>query len=106
MRSGRGLDRLPDPVPALKAQLAATIVADMSAWRVDYAGARLGSDYSGMSKLRNGDLRRFSLQTLVRMAARIGLEVTLATQAVPRRIARNSPRSDSGIRVPPAAPDG
>ena len=106
MTSGRGFHRLPDPVPALTAQLAATIVADMSGWRVDYAGARVGSDYSGMSKLRNGDLRRFSLQALVRMAARIGLEVTLTTQAVPRRIARNSPWSDSGGRIPRAAPDG
>lgn len=92
MASVRGLHRLPDPVPALKAQLAATIVADMAGWRVDYAGARVGSDYSGMSKLRNGDLRRFSLQTLVRMAARIGLQVTVTTEPVPRRIARTPPR--------------
>lgn len=88
MASCRGFHRLPDPVPALKAELAATIVADMGGWRVDYAGARIGSDYSGMSKLRKGDLRRFSLQKLVRMAARIGLQVTLTTQAVPRRIPR------------------
>ena len=93
MPPARGFHRLPDPVPALKAQLAATIVADMSGWRVDYAGARVGSDYSGMSKLRNGDLTRFSLQTLVRMAARIGLEVVVTTEPVPRRIPRAAPRS-------------
>lgn len=73
---------IPDPTHALKAQLARELVARVEGWRADYAGHWLRSDYSAMSKLRNGDLRRFSLQRLVRMASAVGIEVSLITRTV------------------------
>jgi hypothetical protein len=75
--------RLPDPTRELKAQLATQLVAQLDGWRVDYGGWWMDSDYSAMSKVRNGDLRRFSLQRLVRMASAVGIEVTMLTRIVP-----------------------
>lgn len=73
--------RIPDPGPDLKKQLGAALAAELTGWRTDYAGAWLGADYSTASKIRNGDLRRFSLERLIRMAAALGIESRLVLTA-------------------------
>lgn len=69
--------QIPDPGPDLKKQVAAVLVAEVAGWQTDNAGAGLGADYSAASKIRNGDLRRFSLHRLIRMAAAAGIEAQL-----------------------------
>lgn len=88
---------LPDPTKALKAQIATQLVARLDGWRVDYAGCWMESDYSAMSKIRNGDLRRFSLQRLVRMASAVGIEVTMVT----RLVAIERPVREVGLQPSP-----
>jgi predicted XRE-type DNA-binding protein len=66
-----------DPIPALKSQLAAELVARLDGWRQDYAGAFIGTTAARVSNLRNGRLDPFSLERLIRFIARDAGDVTL-----------------------------
>jgi predicted XRE-type DNA-binding protein len=67
-----------DPVPALKEQLARIIVERLDGWSQVYAGAFIRAGQPRYSDLRNGRLDRFSLQQLVRFAARVGGQTSLS----------------------------
>lgn len=66
------MPRLPDPIPALKRQVAADVVAQLHAWTQPMAAELLRTDQPRVSDLRNGKLERFSLERLIRFAAHRG----------------------------------
>ena len=70
--------RAPDPIPALKKQLAGHLVDRLAGWRQDYAASFIGTDAPRISNLRNGRLERFSLEQLIRFVTRDHGEVTLS----------------------------
>ncbi len=74
------MKELPDPIPLLKEQLAAEIVAAMSGWSQWFAASFLGTDQPRMSDLRAGRLHRFSLEHLIRLLNRIGGSVEITTK--------------------------
>src|SRR5262245_47522311 len=58
----------PDPVPEMKRAVAAAIVAKLDGWTQEKAAALLRTNQPRVSNLRTGNLDRFSLEQLVRMA--------------------------------------
>ena len=77
---------VPDPIPVLKQQLARTILERLAAGQPTIA-RRLGIDQPRASDLERGRLQRFSLQQLVRFAARADGEVTISVRwTYPRRL--------------------
>jgi predicted XRE-type DNA-binding protein len=75
-----------DPVPALKRQLTAAILDRLRPSGQINIAHRLGVDQPRASNLRCGRLERFSLQQLVRFAARVDGEVTLGVAWTSRRV--------------------
>jgi hypothetical protein len=69
--------RAADPIPSLKRQLAAELVARLDGWRQDYAGRMIGTTAARVSNLRNGRLDPFSLERLIRFIAHDAGVVTL-----------------------------
>jgi predicted XRE-type DNA-binding protein len=74
----RDAERFRDPIPALKRQLADELVLLLDGYERHLAGSYLGVEGARISDLRRGDLRRFSVQRLIRMLARIGRRTTLS----------------------------
>lgn len=74
-----------DPVPALKRQVAAAIVAACDGWTQVNAAFLLGIDQRGMSALRNGRLERLSLDQLIRLLARADAYVELRVTPIKGR---------------------
>jgi predicted XRE-type DNA-binding protein len=68
----------PDPVPALKQQLARAILDRLRGSGQLNVAHRLGIDQPRASNLCCGRLDRFSLQQLVRFTARVDGEVTIS----------------------------
>jgi predicted XRE-type DNA-binding protein len=66
-----------DPVPELKSALGSELAPLVSRYNGDDAGALLGTDRARIADLRHGKLARFSLQTLIRYAARLGCRIEL-----------------------------
>jgi predicted XRE-type DNA-binding protein len=66
-----------DPIPALKHQIAAAVVAELDGWTQPMAAELLRTDQPRVSDLRNGKLQRFSLERLIRFAAQRGATVSL-----------------------------
>ena len=66
-----------DPVLELKRQLGAELASGVAGWNGDDLGAALETDRSRIADLRRGNLRRFSLETLIRFATRLGYRVEL-----------------------------
>jgi predicted XRE-type DNA-binding protein len=71
------MPRLPDPIPHLKQQVAAAVVAQLQPWTQPMAAELLRTDQPRVSDLRNGKLERFSLERLIRFAARRGGTVSI-----------------------------
>jgi predicted XRE-type DNA-binding protein len=69
-----------DPIPELKRQLAT------ARFRTADVAVRMGTDPARVSDLRHGKLDRFSLETLIRFAARLSwrVELTLANERARR----------------------
>ena len=67
----------PDPIPALKQQLANELIARLDGWTQDYAGALISAHPCRVSNLRNGRLEPFSLERLIRFVARTKGTVTI-----------------------------
>ena len=65
----------PDPVLALKRQLAEHVIAITSGWSQWEIGVFLGLDQPRMSDLKNGRARRFSIDRLVRMLDKLSHDV-------------------------------
>ena len=82
---------VPDPIPALKQQLAGEIKRLLGRYHQEVAADILGLEQPRMSELLRGRLDRFSLQRLVRLLANLDrrIEVTVV------------PPADSRIRLLP-----
>jgi len=83
----------PDPIPQLKRDAAATIVALIAGDNAIEIGEYLGIGQPRISDLRRGKLERFSLERLIRLLERLGQRVTLQIERKPpRRSERPPPR--------------
>jgi hypothetical protein len=69
-----------DAVDRLKREAGALLAEFVRDWNGDDIASMLGTDRSRVSDLREGRLGRFSLETLVRLLARAGYEVTLRAE--------------------------
>lgn len=67
----------PDPIPALKQQVAAAIVERLEGWTQPMAAELLRTDQPRVSDLRNRKLQRLSLEQLIRYATRIRAAVVI-----------------------------
>lgn len=76
--------RTTDPIPELKTKVATSVVAHMDGWTQAMAAELLRTDQGRVSNLRNGKLERFSLQQLIRFAARRGASISIEVSWPPR----------------------
>jgi predicted XRE-type DNA-binding protein len=76
---------VPDPLPALKEQLARAVVEALDGWPQAEAAEIIGTDQPRMSDLRKGRLARFSLEQLIRFASRVGADVSISLTWTERR---------------------
>jgi len=105
----RHMKDAPDPVPALKRELAQAIVLRLGRSGQFNLASRVGVDQPRASDLERGRLERFSLQQLVRFAARADGDVRITVTWTSRRIwiiprlssTRRQPRWP--VRRPPSA---
>lgn len=82
----------PDPILSLKSELARAVVAALDGWSQSQAAALLDTDQPRVSDLRRDRLARFSLEQLIRFAARMGADVNLGiTWTERRRLLRAPP---------------
>lgn len=84
--------RIPDLERELKEQLARELCAIVDGYPGEIGGAHLGTTGSDLSRLRKGDLRRFSLTRLIRFVARTGHDVEVHLKRTPRLEERPKPR--------------
>ena len=71
------MNHAPDPVPALKQQLGRALRDRLDTYGQCTIARWLGVDQSRVSNLLHGHLERFSLQQLIRFAARVEGQVAL-----------------------------
>ena len=78
----------------VKAQLARTIVGaiDRQGLTVREAESRTGNAAADFSRLRNGQLNRFSIERLLDMASRLGERMEISLRAVPVEAANAVPK--------------
>jgi predicted XRE-type DNA-binding protein len=67
----------PDPIPELKAQVARAVTDHLNGWSQVNAGALLRTDQPRVSAFRGGRLERLSLEQLIRLATRVGADITI-----------------------------
>jgi predicted XRE-type DNA-binding protein len=72
-----------DPVPALKQQVRNALIAAVGRWQQSVAAGAIGTDQPRMSDLERNRLERFSLETLIRLLARIDHRVELVVHPPP-----------------------
>jgi predicted XRE-type DNA-binding protein len=71
-----------NPIARLKEQLRQVIVEDLKYYEQRWAATLLGIDQPRISAIRNGDLRRISLERLIIMLASINRRVDLTVTRV------------------------
>ena len=76
---------VPDPIPPLKDELTRAVVDRLKGWSQANAADLLDIDQPRMSDLRNGRLARFSLEQLIRFAARLGADIHITVTWTARR---------------------
>jgi predicted XRE-type DNA-binding protein len=81
-----------DPDQELKAQLARALCEILDGWNQCEAAALLQVHQSELSRLRNNDLARFSVDRLVRLVAARGYDVRVELQPIPQWFANPRPR--------------
>ena len=74
-----------DPIPKLKSQLSSVLVAALEGWSQANAACLVRTDQPSISKLRRGNLRRFSVEQLIRLLSRLDRRVELVVHHEPRR---------------------
>jgi len=72
------------PEQELKAQLARELCSILHGWQRDIGAARVDMPASDLSRLRHGDLRRFSLARIIRYIARAGYDIEVHLKRTPR----------------------
>ena len=82
-----------DPIPRLKQQVGAELAALLKDWPTTDAIEWLGIGQPRISDLRRQKLDRFSLESLIRYADRLMLDVKLSIELRPWRF---PPRKKSG----------
>lgn len=85
-------DFTPPSDQTLKEQLARELCLILDGWKRDAGAARVDMYPSELSRLRHGDLRRFSLARLVRYIARAGYDVEVHLKYTRRLEHRPKPR--------------
>jgi Helix-turn-helix domain len=68
----------------LKMQLARELCAILDGYPRELAAAYIGTLGSELSRIRNGDLRRFSLTRIIRFVARTGHDIEIHLNRTPR----------------------
>ena len=85
-----------DPIPELKSQLSNVLVDALDGWSQANAACLVWTDQPSISKLRRGNLRRFSVEQLIRFLSRLDRRVELVIHHEPRRygprVIRRPPR--------------
>ena len=66
-----------DPIPELKRDAAAKLVAQIQHWNATVIAVSMRTDQPRISDLRRGHLDRFSLETLIRFLARLDCTIEL-----------------------------
>lgn len=84
--------KLPGLEQTLKVQLANELCAILHGYRRYVGAAHVDMHPSELSRLRRGDLRRFSLDRLLRYIARAGYDVEIHLKRTPRHEERPTPR--------------
>src|SRR5512138_3919555 len=84
--------RAPGPEYQLKVQLARELCAILHGFQRDSAASYVDAHPTELSRLRRGDLRRFSLARLIRYIARAGYDIEVHLKKTPRLEERVSPR--------------
>ena len=97
-----GMNDDSDPVPMLKQQIARAILEHLESGGQVNLADRIGVDQPRASDLQRGRLQRFSLQQLVRFAARADGEVTINIRWTSRRVFI-IPRRPAPYRFPPSS---
>lgn len=84
--------RLTDLERELKIQLARELCAIMDGYSLEVGAAHLETLPSELSRIRRGDLRRFSLRRMLLFVARTGYDVEIHFNKTPRLEERPQPR--------------
>jgi len=79
------------PEQELKAQLARELCSILRGWQRDTGAALVDMHASELSRLRHGDLRRFSLTRIIRYIARAGYDIEVHLKKTPRLEHRPKP---------------
>ena len=87
------------PEQELKGQLAAELCSILRGWQRDIGAARLDMHASDLSRLRHGDLRRFSLTRIIRYIARAGYDIEVHLKKTHRLEHRPKPRQPTSTVV-------
>ena len=82
----------PGPEHQLKAQLARELCAIFDGYERELAAAHVDAHPSELSRLRRGDLRRFSLGRIVRYIAKAGYDIEVHLKKTSRLEERPKPR--------------
>lgn len=82
----------PGPEQELKEQLARELRSILHGWQRDIGAARVGMHASDLSRLRHGDLRRFSLARIIRYIASAGYDIEVHLKRTERLEHRPKPR--------------
>ena len=69
-----------DPIPELKRQIGVEVARALQGWRAADVGSLVGLSRSRVSALRNQRFDRFSLDTLMRIAGRLRIQVSLSVK--------------------------
>ena len=84
------------PEQELKVQLARELCSILRGWQRDTGAARVDMHASDLSRLRHGDLRRFSLARIIRYIAHAGYDIEVhlkRTQRLEQRPQSRPPTS-------------
>lgn len=87
------------PEQELKVQLAGALCSILHGWQRDIGAARVDMPATDLSRLRHGDLRRFSLARIIRYIARAGYDVEVHLKQTPRLEHRPKPRRPTSTVV-------
>jgi hypothetical protein len=79
------------PEEELKTQLARELCSILRGWQRDIGAAHVSMPVSDLSRLRHGDLRRFSLGRIIRYIAHAGYDIEVHLRKTPRLEQRPKP---------------
>lgn len=89
----------PRPEQDLKAQLARELCSILRGWQRDIGAAWVAMPASDLSRLRHGDLRRFSLARIIRYIARAGYDIEVHLKRTQRLENRPKPHRPTSMVV-------